>query len=406
MRSARASTAVSDLVSALLACVAVAGVSAACVRPPVGPPPPPPPAQGRIGPLAFETFVQDRPAIAGKWYDYNVDGHTLDPKPQAWVLSDHSTGVARYAAFRIASIYEPDTGDSGLFTLEIARFDAASSAWSPLQTFTASRNVTKTETPACVDLFGGASATAAVDVDCAGDAWQVRCETFQYFSPLAGITVADPGLFVRSVDGTDAFGSVKIARVDDVTSLDAVAAAVPDPAALPALDDAAPAAWDAASTEWDYAKLGADLPRAGMAIGDRFGSDDVWFMMTTRYDVVRFSAQAANAGIAFTWTSLPVTFADGSLADAFPATATHEVPFPAIGAATYLTFKSADLAVAADDTAGATFPYARPKTTKWDLAIERVADGDVRILVSPSAAVLNATELGLDETLPPVDQTQ
>src|SRR5437868_4302809 len=110
-------------------CACVACV--ACERPPVGDPPvkKPPPSGDRVGPVAFDTFVQDRNAIAGKWYDYDPSTHSVAPKQQAWIVDDPSSTIET-TAFRIVSGYDPNTASLGVFTLAIATFDAASSTWS------------------------------------------------------------------------------------------------------------------------------------------------------------------------------------------------------------------------------------------------------------------------------------
>jgi hypothetical protein len=69
--------------------------------------------------VAFETFIQDRPAIAGKWYDYDPSVHTLSPKPQAWVVreptsTDGST-PPRFASFRIESVYDAEGATLGIY---------------------------------------------------------------------------------------------------------------------------------------------------------------------------------------------------------------------------------------------------------------------------------------------------
>ncbi len=398
---ARRPVAVGPVAVALVAVGLVVAGAAGCERPPVGPPPTEPPQEGRVGPVAFETFVQDRPAIAGKWYDYNPDGHTLDPKPQAWIVrdTDPDTGAARFASFRVVSIYDADTADSGVFTLATATWDGA--AWGAESSWTASKNI-KLEGPVCLDLFGD------VEADCASDAWQVRFAIFQYFSPLAGIAVADPGIFVRSVDGTDAFGDVRIAREDGVTAL----ADLPDPSALGNLEDAPPPAYD--GTDWDFGKLGPDLPRAGMALGSRFvddgftGRDDVWWLMSFRYELARLQVRPVadgdpSKGLRFTFASVAMERSDSSIPDTFPEAHSVDVPLPAVGDASWLTLTTPDLQLAAADLDGASYPFAPPKTTRWDFAIERPADGDVRLLLSPSACTLNATQLGIDEDVPPVD---
>lgn len=383
-----------------------------CPRPPVGPPANDPPPEGRVGPLALELFTQDRPAIGGKWYDYNPDGHTLDPKEQAWILRDPSLDEAapRHVAFRIVSVYEPDRAESGLFTLGLAVHDGSS--WGPESTWSAPRNIKDTG-PLCVDLFdvvqtGGTGPGA--DVDCASDGWQVRLALQSRLSPLAGIAVADPSVFVRSVAATDAFGSITVARLDGVTTLDGL----PDPTTLAVLDDAPAASWD--STDWAFERLASDLPQAGMAVGPRVTGEgfvatgDVYWLMTSRFDLVRFTVAPivegdVEAGLRFTFSAVEADREDWSVPKAMPAPTTVDVPMPARDGASWLTFTTPSLLPAAEHLEGTGWPVAPPKTTRFDLELQRiVVDGvdSVRLLVSPAACVLNATQRGFDEDVPPV----
>jgi hypothetical protein len=372
----------------------------ACVRPPVGAPPSKGPSAGRVGPVAFDTFTQDRPAIAGKWYDYDPSDHTLTPKAQAWIIRDSTSSPPRFAAFRIVTAYDANTAASGVFTLSLATYDG--STWSSETSWTASHDIHGDASsgggPVCLDVF------AQAEVDCASATWQLRMATFEYFSPLAGIAVVDPGLFVRSVDGTDMYGAVSIALVDGATDL----ASLPDPSTLADLVDAPPASF--ASTDWSFAALGRDLPRAGMAIGSRISdhAGDVWWLMTARYDLVRLtiapkSTSDLTQGLTLSSSHVAVSRDDDSAPDTQPDATAVDVDVPAVGAAHYLTFTTADLALAATDLASAAYPFTAPTATSWDLAITQPAAGDVRILLSPAACAIDATALALDETKPPVD---
>lgn len=384
----------------------------ACERPPVAPPPddnePPPP--GRVGPVAIETFTQDRPAIAGKWFEYDPDGHTLTPKDQAWIVRervvDDVSGAPtdRYFAFRITNIYESDAAESGLFTLGVAVHDDVAGAWGSEEEWVTPRNV-KLTGAMCVDVF------TRTEVACTDEGWQLRLAVFSYFSPLAGIAVAEPGVYVRSVAGTDAFGDVKLARLDGVTAL----ASLPDPVTLGELDDGAPAAWD--GTDWSFAQLAPDLPLAGMAVGDRVlganftSTGDVLWLMTSRFTLYRVQVAPVSdgdvdGGLRLTFSAVDVDRGDFTAPDTMPGATSVDVALPSPGSARYLSLRSETLDLAEADLAGVVWPHAPPLTTKWDLALERPrgdADGsDVRLLVSPASAVLNATQLGLDENLPPV----
>lgn len=406
-RGARAASVLAGAITSAVAIAALAGTTAGCPRPPVGPPDDEPPPPGRVGPLALEAFTQDRPAIGGKWYDYNPDGHTLDPKAQAWIVREPAEdgGAPRHAAFRIVSIYEADRAESGRFTLALALHDGVS--WGAESTWTAPRNIKDTG-PLCVDLFT-ADGTGA-DLDCAGDGWQVRFALQSRFSPLSGIAVADPSVFVRSVAGSDAFGRVTVARLDDVTSL----GPLPDPTAIAALDDAPATGWD--STDWAFERFAPDQPEAGMAIGSRVvgegfvATGDAHWLMTSRFELVRFAVAPVvegdpTAGLRFTYAVVEADRDDWSAPETLPEPKSVDVALPAPDSATWLTFTTPTLLPAAEHLEGTSWPFLPPKTTRFDLEVQRVVvDGtdSVRLLVSPAACALNATQRGFDEEIPPV----
>lgn len=377
----------------------------ACPRPPVGGPgggaPPPP---GQVGPVALEIFTQDRPAIAGKWFDYNPDGHTLTPKPQAWVVrdTDAATGEHRFIALRIVDIYESDAAESGLFTFGLATYDPTTQTWSDESEWVTPRNI-KLTGQLCTDLFSR-SELPCVD----GEAWQLRLALFQYLSPLAGLAVAEPGVFVHDA-------RARVARVDDVASLRELAGHVPDPRALAELEDAPRTTWD--GTDWNFAALAPDLPEAGMAIGSRFATigtrRDVYWLITSRFDLVRFTVEVSTGvsgedALTFSYAHVPVDRDTWNAPDTMPEETSAVVALPAAGSGTWLTFDPLSasapetLAVEAEHLVDTAWPHAPPKTTRFDLAVERAADGTVRLLVSQGAALLNATQLGLDENVPPV----
>lgn len=377
--------------------IALAAAGVGCPRPPVGPPPPPPPDEDRTGPLAAEVCIQDRPAISGKWYDYDPDGHTLTPKPQAWILRDRSTDPARFLALRIVSVYETDAAESGRFTFGVASWDGA--AWSGENEWVTPRNMKDADL--CLDVF------AQSEVACDGDAWHLRLAEFQYLSPMSGFAAQNLGVFSRSWAGRPELGDVRLARLDDVTSL----AGLPDPTTLGELADGPATSWE--STDWAFQQLATDLPEAGMALGRRFvdaglvGRDDVYFMLTTRYDLVRFTVRPitdgdADAGLRFSFAAIPVEFEDYSMPADIPAPTDVEVAMPAPGSASWLTFKEPTLLPSADDLAGAAFPFLPPRSSRFDLAVERLPDGEVRLLLSPGSCVINGTQLGFDVSVPPV----
>lgn len=384
-------------IALLLASVTALGGVAGCPRPPVGPPPPPPLADDRVAPLAVEHCIQDRPAISGKWYDYNPDGHTLTPKPHAWILRDPSTDPPRHLALRIVSVYEPDAAESGRFTFGVASHDGA--AWLAESEWLTPRNMKDQDL--CLDVF------ARAEVACAESSWQLRLAEFQYLSPLSGFSAQNLGVFARGWAGRADLGDVRLARIDGVTALDAL----PDPTTLTVLGDAPATTWE--TTDWPFEQLAPDLPEAGMAIGRRFvddgfvGRDDVYFLLATRMDVVRFTVRPitdgdAEAGLRIAFATIQVEFDDMSMPKAIPEPTEVEVAMPAPGAVSWLTFKEPALLSPADDVADAVYPFIRPKSSRFDVAVERLPDGSVRLLLSPGACVINATQLGFDVDLPPV----
>lgn len=363
-----------------------------------------------MGPIDLEAFLQDRPAIGGKWYAYDPSGHALAPKPEAWVVrdveaQDGGAGVSyRFAAFRIVSVYEPDRAASGRFTLEVSVH--VGDAWSAPRTWLSPRNIKDTG-PLCVDLFAAFAGDGSEDVECAGDGWQLRLAMQNRLSTSAGIAVAEPALFARSAAATHQAGSALLARLDDRTSLDGL----PDPAALPVLDDNAPQTWD--STDWEFRTLAPDLPMAGMALGPRFvtsgfdARDDVHWLVNGRFEVVRFTvapvvAGDMDAGLRLSAARVEGDFEDWSVPDTFPSDTLVDVPMPAVGEAEWLSFRSPTLRAEPDDVEGARWPHAPPPAARWDLALVRPNATTAFLVVSPFASILNATARGLDEELPPV----
>lgn len=374
-----------------------AALLAACPRPPVGPPPPPPPDGDRTGPLAAELCIQDRPAISGKWYDYDPDGHTLTPKPQAWILRDASVEPARFAALRIVSAYEPDAAESGRFTFGMATWDGA--AWSAESEWLTPRNMKDQDL--CLDVF------AQTEEPCDGDGWHLRLAEFQYLSPLSGFAAQNLGLFARSWAGRPELGAVHLARLDDVTAL----TALPDPTSLTELADGPATSWE--SSDWAFGELAPNLPEAAMALGQRFvdagfvGRDDVYFMLTVRYDLVRFTVRPVadgdpSAGLRFAHAAIPVEFEDYSMPVDIPEPVTVDVASPAAGSVSWLSFQGGSLLSPAEDVAEAAFPYTYPRSSRFDLAVEAMPDSSLRLLLSPGSCIINATQLGFDTSVPPV----
>ncbi len=368
----------------LLATIGVV-LTVACARPPVGGPNAPL-AAGRIGPLALAAFVQDRPAIAGKWYDYNSDTHAQTPKPYAWIVRDtDDDGATRFVAMRIVSIY--DDTESGLFTLSFSDWDG--SAWGAQRTWVSPYNE-KLEGRLCLDVFARSA------LDCAQGPWQLRLEYFKRFAPQALFFVTDPGLFIRSVDGSDAYGRVRAARVDaqDLSDL-------PNPTGLAQLPHAPAAAWT--TSDWAFGALAPNLPLAGMAVGTRASADDVYFLLSHRMQVVRFTiAPQLDGAFAVSSSYVALSDEDLSMPDKFPAPATTSIAAPTADGARYFRFDSDALEVATGELDDARWPNIAAPTRAYDFAIERVGD-EVRVLISPSAAIVNASALGLSEDVPPLE---
>lgn len=378
----------------LAACALAMVTGGGCERPPVAPPGDDEPAPAGRAFLDLAAFVQDRHAIEGKWYEYDNTTHTQNPRPQVWIVRDASAGPARFGAFHIKSIYE--NTESGRFTLGVATWDGA--GWSPESEWVSPRNQ-KLTGRLCADLWSGD------EVSCSEDGWQLRFEYFKYFAPLSLFSVDNPGVFARSVAGTDAFGAVTLARLDDVEDL----AALPDPTNIEVLDDGPGTRWD--SSEWAYQDFAANLPEAGMAIGRRFvddgfiGRDDVYFLLGGRLELVRMqlrpTVDGEDAALTITWSETEVSFDDGSFSKTLSSAETAEVDVPDEGGITFLHFGTEGLVVSDADLDGAAWPHEPPPTRTWHLAVTRTG-GVVRVLVSPSAAVVNATQRGLDEALPPI----
>jgi hypothetical protein len=229
----------------------------------------------------------------------------------------------------------------------------------------------------------------------------VRLEYFKYLAPLSLFYVDNPGVFVRSRGGTDAWGTVRIARVDDVTEL----TELPAPDTLDELADGPATAWD--SSDWAFDELAPDLPEAGMAIGQRFvdegfvGRADLWGMLSFRLDLYYFTIVPTvdgddSAGLTIAWEASEVDFEDASYGLDFSDTKTATVPSPAEGEIVFFRLNLDDLLTPQGELEGAVWPHQPPPSRAWDLAVTR-DDGVVRVLVSPSAAVVNLTALGLVE---------
>jgi hypothetical protein len=345
------------------------------------------PGGERSGSIDFMQFVQDRPAVGGDWYDYDEEGgHVLTPFPHAYLVREGSGGDARYAALRIVTYYDPDTADSGRFTVSTTTWDGS---WGNESEWLTSKNI-KEEGPLCLELFSSA------ENDCAGSDWQVQLRAYSFLAREGPIVVTRPGLFVRSAAGLAAAGDVAVATVDNTSNL----SGLPAPATLADLVDGDAANF--ASTEWSYGNYAVNLPRAGMAIGRRFvdagfvGNDHVWVLLNARRSVVRFVVEPladgdTEAGLRFTFTRAPLDLLDNTIPLEASEPLSVNVDVPAAGEETLLWFEADDLAP--DPDAEATLPHLPPRESGWDLRLRRADDGEVQLLVSPGAAVYNATAL-------------
>ncbi|MDP2344258.1 MAG: hypothetical protein Q8O67_25085 [Deltaproteobacteria bacterium] len=348
-------------VPVLVAALLLTGLSLiACERPPVAPPPPVV-EEGREQ-VNLEAFLQDRPAIGGKWYDYSVDGHVLEPKSEAWVLKTATTTFG----FRISSVYDDDTGETGLFTLETVKREGA--AWSTSTVFTAPANV-KDGPPVCVDL------STSSGVDCGAAGWHLRFTLQSRLSVSAGFAVAEPAVFLAD--------DVVVARVDGLGSL----GDLPDPASLQALDDAA--VFD--TTEWDFSRYAKDLPVPGRVIGSiGRASAGEWGFVDGRFALVRFSVGALDANtLRFAYQRQPIEREDFTVPTNLGDVVSVDVDVSTLPV--FVSFASADLLTAAEDMVGVSWPLQPPFAKRYDLVVV-ASDGDddgLQLLLSPAAAALH-----------------
>ncbi len=361
--------------------VVVLGGALACV--PTPPSDDAGPGEARTGPIDFLRMVHDRPAVGGDWYDYDeAGGHIIAPLPQVYVLREGHDEGARYAALRVVSYYDPDTADSGRFTIALRAYDGA--AWLPETEWLTSRSV-KDGGPLCLDLFSKS------EPDCASALWQVQLRATRWLALEGPIVVARPSLQVRSAHGLAGAGDVVIATLAERPSL----SGLPQPTSIEDLDDGRQSSWS--SSEWDRARYAPDLPERGMAVGARFvddgfvGNGDVWALLNARRSLVRFQVRPASdgdpdAGLVFTFNKVAVDISDDTIPLEVPASRDVSVPVPGVGARTYLSFEADDLVT----EAGAGL-HDVPAENQWDLAVVRADDGVVRLVVSAGAAVYNLT---------------
>ncbi len=324
-------------------------------------------------------FLQDRPAIGGKWYTYNVDGHVMEPKDEAWVLR---TDDGAAFAFRIASIYDDESGDSGVFHLDIAARDGG--GWAAPARFVAGGNVK--DGPVCVDV-AAAAAGAAADRDCAGAApWHLRLQQQQRLSVFAGFAVAEPAIFLHD--------TVRVARFDATA-----VAELPAPESLAALDDVA--RYD--SSDWTFTELAPDLPAAGQVLGEPARVvGQTWWLWSSSLRLARFTVTAADDALTFAVAVHPIDSADQSVAETPAVEADLIVPLATLPI--YLAVAETGLVVVDAATVLADAPHPGA-TRRWDLAVaddDTIDGGDgPRLLLSPAAAALAGSAVDLDPPFVP-----
>jgi hypothetical protein len=338
-----------------------------CERPPVGGGGDVTVAAGRAV-VDLPRFLQDRPAIGGKWYTYTVDGHLLAPKDEAWVLR---TADGAAFALRIVSVYDDSTGNSGVFHLDIAARDG--DRWADAVRFVAAGNVK--DGPGCVDVVAAAAGEAA-DRDCAGAApWHLRLQQQQRLSVFAGFAVAEPAIFLH--DG------VRVARFDGVALAD-----LPAPDSLVELDDEA--RYD--SSDWTFSELAPDLPAAGQVFGvpGRL-VDETWWLWSSSFRLARITVATSTAGLTFSVAVHPIDTADQSVA--VEAAADVDVEVSVATLPVYLAVSDAGLEVVDAGVVLADAPHPGA-TRRWDLAI--VDDDGPRLLLSPASAAIAGSAVGLD----------
>lgn len=357
----------------------------------------------RIGPIDFMRFVQDQPAVGGDWYAYDEEGgHVLTPLAHAYVIREGSEETARYAALRIVSYYDPDTAESGRFTVSTSTW---AGAWSDEEPWVTRKNV-KTDGPVCLDLF------ARLERPCEGDAWQVMLRAYRFLAREGPIVVNQPGLFVRSAVGLPEAGDVKVATLTDRSTL----SGLPNPTTLDEHRDAPPTSWE--SIEWSRDAFASDLPLAGMALGERFvdegfvGRDDRYLLLNAPRSLVRFEVRPkvdgdVESGLSFTFTKVKLEIGDNTIPKAVPPAHEVSVAMPPLGQTTFLSFEEDALVLSGAALDGTALPHLVPVESRWDLALRRTFDGRALLLLSPGAALYNATALApeppasLEETLPP-----
>ncbi len=365
------------------------GSAAACERPPVDGTVDGGAGEGRLA-VNFLAFAQDRPAVGGDWYLYKEEaGHLLEPFDHVYVVKSGPAGTPSYGAVRLVSYYDPDTAESGRFTVRTGRWDGAT--WETTEAILLQKNI-KSDGPSCLDLEG-----PALEVNCADNTWQVMLRAYPFLAREGPIVVTRPGLFVRSTAATDVDGRAKIATVDGSTTIDSL----PDPSTIEDLDDGARTDWGPVS--YNLGQYAANLPLKGMAVGTRFvndgfgARDDVFFLVNAVRSMVRFQVRpnvdgVVEPGLQLTWSNDEIDLDDNTISDTPSDRLMADIPIPDVGETIFLSFEEPDLVMDAQYLADAQLPHLPPNERRWDLALTQPTEGDVRLVLSPSAAIYNASD--------------
>jgi hypothetical protein len=330
--------------------------------------------------LDLAPFLGERQAIAADWYDYDFDTHILTPTAdKSFIVRDTSGDAAAFAAFKIVTYYDEDTGASGLFTLERSTWGA--NAWSAPTTFVSERDI-KTEGAACVDLFAGA------EVDCDGTDWQLQLRVFPLFVPEVALVVGNPGVFVRSHAGVDGLSEVTVATVaDDNLS------ALPDPTTLGDLDDGPAASFN--TVAWDRGLFAPNLPERGMVVGRGLASPssaegDVYLLVTPQRELLKLTASVAGDVLTVRY-AISSLDAPSGLYVPFGEEQESTLEIPAEGQVSYVRLSAGSLAQ--DPAEGIDRQLTPPFEQAWAFALERL-DGALRVVLSSSSTAYNYTAAG------------
>ena len=381
----------------------------ACDRPPVDPDGGQTVGDGRIGPIAFSRFAQDRPVIGGDWYLYDEEGgHSLTPFDQVYLIRDLSEETPRYGAVRLLSYYDPNTADSGVFSWSARVYEGQT--WTAQRDFLASKNI-KSDGPLCFDFFAGPADARGQEVSCDGADWQIMFKTYRFLVTTGPIVVARPGLFLRQAPRVQGLVPITAATIEGAGGLDDLG----DPTVIEDLQAGPPAGWT--TPRYDLSKYAPNLPTAGRVLGARFVTDsffatgDVFFLLNATGGLVRFTVSPtvdgdASAGLSFSWGVQEVNREDATIADATVEMSSAQLPMPGDGEMVFIDFDAPDLRLDRDVLDEAAPPDRVPLESIWELAAVGTDDGRVELLVSPGSALYNASALdgavSLDDAVPPL----